>query len=165
MKRVILEWGVMLWVGMALTLSTLWVASTFFDRTSYHLRFATSGSLADDIHVVVRDGDLSLCNQFDMDASGNVRPLMDTLQLTASDIRRGGYRPGRFMIPGVDGRYCRLGSGGYLIWSLRLSLLIPVVLLFLLAIVFRRRLKHLRRAIEQDPVGNIDRRSQPVQRF
>jgi hypothetical protein len=163
MKRIILEWGLMLWVGMALALSTLWVISRFFDRSTYHLRFAIPESVADDIHLLVRGGDLSLCNQFDADASGNVRPLMDTVKLAASDIRRGD-RLRHLTIPGVDLRYCRLASDGYVIWSLRLSLLIPVVLLFLLAILFRRRLKRLRRALEQDPVGNIDRRSQPVQR-
>jgi hypothetical protein len=158
MKRIVLEWSLILSAGMALALSTLWVVSKFFDRSSYHLRISTSRSVGDDLHLLVGDGDLSVCDQFDVDASGNVRPLIvDSRKLVASDILRGD-RLGQFTIPGLDLRYYRIASDGYVIWSLRLSLLIPSVLLFLLAVLLRRRLKRLRRPIEDE----VDRRSHPV---
>ena len=57
----------------------------------------------------------------------------------------------QFTIPGLDLRYYRNAADGYVIWSLRLPLLIPVVLLFVLAVWFRRRLKRLRNAREHGP--------------
>lgn len=143
MKRAVLEWGWVLSVGMALGLSTLWVVSRFLDRSSYHLRISTSQSAGGDLHLLVREGDLALCDQFDVDASGNVRPLIvDPRSLVASDILRGD-RFGRFTIPGLDLRYYRLAPSGYLIWSLRLSLLVPIVLFLSGAALFRHRLKRL----------------------
>jgi hypothetical protein len=150
MRRIILEWSLILSVGIALALSTLWVVSKFLDRSSYHLRISTSRSVGDDLHLLVSDGDFSLCDQFDVDASGIVRPLIiDSTRVLASDILRGD-RLGQFTIPGLDLRYYRIASDGYLIWSLRLSLLIPSVLFCLLAVLFHRRLKRLRRRIDRE---------------
>ncbi len=144
MKRIILEWGWILSVGMALAVSSLWVYSRFFDRLPYHLRISTSRSVGDDVHVLVGDGNLSLCDQFDVEASGKVQPLIiDARKVRAADILRGD-RFGGFTIPGLDLRYYRIAPDGYVIWSLRLSLLIPVALLFLLAFFSRRRLERLR---------------------
>jgi hypothetical protein len=158
-KRVILEWGLILSAGLALALATLWVVSRFFDRSSYHLRVSTSGSVQDDLHLLVGEGDLSLCDQFDVDPSGNVRPLVvEARQVGPSGIRSGDVA-GKFTIPGLDIRYCRVASDGYLIWSLKLSLLIPVVFLFLVALWLRRRLKRLRRRMGQGLAGDLDRRA------
>jgi hypothetical protein len=144
MKRIVLEWGLILSVGLTVALSSLWAYSRFFDRSTYHLRISTPRSVGNVLHVLVGDGDLSLCDQFDVDASGNVRTLIvDSRTVRAADIRRGD-RFGGLAIPGLDIRYYRMAPGGYLIWSMRLSLLIPVALLFLLAFSFRRRLKVLR---------------------
>lgn len=143
MRRIILEWGLILSVGMALALSSFWLYSRFLDRSTYHLRISTSRSVGDNLHVLVGDGDLSLCDQFDVDAAGNVRPLIvRPRRVITADMRRGD-RFGGFTIPGLDLRYYRIASDGYLIWSLRLSLLIAVALLFLLAFLFRRRLRRL----------------------
>jgi hypothetical protein len=162
MKRVVLEWSLILSVGLSLALSTLWVVSKFFDRSSHHLRIPTSRSVGDNLHLLVGDGDLSVCDQFNVDASGNVRPLIvDSRKVVASDIRRGD-RLGQFTIPGVDLRYYRIASDGYVIWSLRLSLLIPSVLLPLVAVLLRRRLKRLRRQVESGSEGGIDRSSHPT---
>jgi hypothetical protein len=159
MKRIILEWGLILSVGLALALATLWVVSRFVDRSSYHLRISTSGSVRDDLHLLVGDGDLALCDQFDVDASGNVRPLIvDSRTVRPSDILKGD-RLGQLTIPGLEFRYYRMASDGYLIWSLKLTLLIPVIALFLLAVLFHRRLKPLRGRLEQGAGGPIDRSS------
>ncbi|HEV3263763.1 MAG TPA: hypothetical protein VG013_43410 [Gemmataceae bacterium] len=149
MKRIILEWGVILAVGSALALSTLWVVSRFFDRSSYHLRITTSKSVADDLHLLVGEGDLALCDQFDVDTSGTVRPLIvNHRDVVASNIP-GGDRFGQFTIPGLDLRYCRIAPTDYLIWSLRVTMLFPIVLSLLGAALFRYRLKRRRACIRQ----------------
>lgn len=162
MKRILLEWGLIGAVGMTLALATLWAVSRFVDRSTHHFRIPTSNSVGDALHVLVGDGDLALCDQFDVDAAGNVRPLViGSQQVVAPDIA-GGARRGQFTIPGFDLRYYRIARDGYVIWSLRVSLLILVVLSLLLAAWFRRRLRRLRRRLEQgrdgaprdaDPVG------------
>jgi hypothetical protein len=150
-KRVILEWGLLLSAGLALAIAMLWVVSRFFDRSSYHLRVATSRSVQDDLHLLVREGDLSLCDQFDVDASGNVRPLIVAARRVGSWGIESGDVVGQFTIPGLDIRYCRVASDGYLIWSLRLSLVIPAAFLSLLALELRRCLKRLRIARQAGP--------------
>jgi hypothetical protein len=151
MKRILLEWSLIVSVGMALALSTLWVYSRFYDRTTYHLRFPTSRSVQDDLHVLVSNGDLTVCDQFDVDASGNVRPLIvHSRDLTPSDILRGD-RAWQVTIPGLDLRHYRHAPSLYVIWSLRLSLLIPVAMSFLIAVWFRRCLNRLRSQVEPEP--------------
>ncbi len=145
MKRIVIEWSLIFSVGMSLALSSLWVVTRFFDRSSYHLRVVTARSVGDHLHLLVRDGDLSICDQFDVDAAGKVRPLIvDSRKLIPSDFLRGD-RLGQFTIPGVDLRYYRIGSDGYVIWSLSLSLLIPGALVFLLAVWLLGRFQRLRR--------------------
>jgi hypothetical protein len=162
MRRIILEWGLILSVGMALALSTLWIFSKFFDRSTYHLRIPTSRSVGDDLHLLVGDGDLALCDQFDVDTSGKVRPLIiERRMLVPADILRGD-RLGQLTTPGLDIRYYRFGPSGYLIWSLRLSLLIPVVLLSFLAFWFRHHLRRLRRRTERGLDRASDLGSQQV---
>ena len=78
-----------------------------------------------------------------MDAAGNVRPLIiDARKILPWDVQRGA-RVGGFAIPGLEARYYRMAFGGYLIWSLRLSLLIPAAVLLLLA-CFTWKLTRLR---------------------
>ncbi len=135
MKRIILEWGMVFLVGTALAIVGIWAGSRFLDRSTYHLRIATSRSVQDDLHVLIANGDLALCDQFDVDAAGNVRPLViDVRNVRPADIRRGD-RFGGFAIPGLEARYYRIARDGYLIWSLRLSLLIPAAIFFMLELL------------------------------
>lgn len=144
MKRTILEWGLIFSVGMTLAFTTLWGVSNFFDRSTYHLRLPTLRSMGDDLHLLVGEGDLSLSDQFEVDSSGNVRPLIvDPRRSVASDILRGD-RFGQFTIPGLDLRYYWSAPFDDLIWSLRLSMLYFIVLSLLGAALFRYRLKRLR---------------------
>jgi hypothetical protein len=139
-KRMILEWGLLLCLGTALALLTLWVASGFFDRSSYHLRISTTGNLRHDLHLIVYDGQFALSNQFDRDSSGRIRPLIvEAKALIKRDILRGD-RCGQLTIPGLDLRYYWNAPSRGLIWSLEQSLLIPVGLLLLLTAWFRIRL-------------------------
>jgi hypothetical protein len=138
MKRMLLEWGLILSVGLTLAVSCLWVTSNFVDRSTYHLRFPTSRSVQDDLHVMVGAGELTLCDQFEMDRSGNVQPvIVEARNLTPSDKRRGD-RVGGITVPGFDLRYYRHAPDGYIIWSLRLSLLILAAFLFLLSYLLLR---------------------------
>jgi hypothetical protein len=111
----------------------------------------------DDIHLLFEGGNLALCDQFDVDVSGTVRPVIVGLRdLRPSDILRGD-RAGQFTIPGIDIRYYRHAPDGYVIWSLRFSLLIPIVVSLLLAVLLQRRLVRLRRHTEQGSEDDTDR--------
>jgi hypothetical protein len=138
MKRILLEWGLILCVGLTLAVSILWAVASFVDRSTYHLRFPTSRSVQDDLHLIVGAGELTLCDQFEMDTSGNSQPLIvEARNLTPSDRRRGD-RVGGITVPGFDLRYYRHAPDGYIIWSLRLSLLIPAGCLFVLSFLLLR---------------------------
>jgi hypothetical protein len=143
-KRVILEWGLILCLSSSVTLVTLWIITGFFDRSTYHLQISTTGNLRHDLHLFLYDGHFGLSNQFDRDSSGRIRPLIvDSKALIARDILRGD-RCGRFTIPGFQLRYYWNAPSQGLIWSLQLSLLIPVGLSLLLATCFRIRLRSLK---------------------
>ncbi len=163
MKRVILEWGLILCLGTSIALLTLWVVSRFFDRSSYHLRISTTGNLRHDLHLFLDDGQFALSNQFDRDTSGRFRPLIvEAKTLIRRDILRGD-RCGRFTIPGLDLTYYWNAPSRGLIWSLELSLLIAVGLLLLLTAWFRSRLRKLKahtlHCSEQAPEGRTDNAS------
>ena len=87
---------------------------------------------------------------------------MHARDLSASDLKRGD-RAWQFTIPGLDLRYYRMGDDGYVVWSLRLSLLVLVVLSFLLAFAIHRRLKAFRNRIASGPIAELDRRPQGVE--
>ncbi|WP_435016385.1 hypothetical protein TA3x_003951 [Tundrisphaera sp. TA3] len=150
MRRVFLEWALIFAVGMTLSLTSLWAVSRFFDRRIYHLRIQTSPSLGDHFYVIVGGGDLSLCDDFDSDASGNIRPyIVDPRRMIASDILRGD-RAGQFTVPGIDLHYYRLMPAGSVIWSLRLSLLWPSLISLSGAFVLHSRLKRLQSRLGRD---------------
>lgn len=141
MKRVILEWGSLFCFGIALALAILWGVSRYVDDQTYHLRVATTGSVQDDLHILVAGGHLVLCDQFEADPSGRIQPvIIEPKDFTPADIKRGD-RAGRFRIPGLDIRHATIGETGYVIWSSKLSLVIPAAIFVALALVLRRRLK------------------------
>jgi hypothetical protein len=162
MKRMILEWGLILCLGASLALMSFWVLSRFFDRSSYHFRISTTGNLRHDLHVMLYDGLLALSNQFDRDSSGKIRPLVvQGKTLSKRDILRGD-RCGQFTIPGLDLRYYWYAPSRGLIWSLEQSLLIPVGLLLLLTAWFRSRLGKLKARTSRSAArAEIDLRQQP----
>src|SRR5262245_15004631 len=114
MKRMLLEWGMFFSVGLALALTALWVNSHSVDRSTHHIKISTSKGVQNDLHFILSGGDLTLCDQFEMDIGGKVGPLIiDPGRLTPRDIARGD-RAGGFTIPALDFRYCRFGNDGYL---------------------------------------------------
>jgi hypothetical protein len=163
MKRIALEWGMLMSVGIALTLSTLWVFTNFFDRSNYRLKISGSQIARGNLFLVVNRGDFALSDQYYVPAAGNIRPLILAAPLRT---RFGSLRAGRiggFAIPGVDVRYFRIDSDGYLVWSVRLSLLIPVVLFAFLAAWLHRCLERFwsrsERAWVQASVSGHDARA------
>jgi hypothetical protein len=68
-------------------------------------------------------------------------------RVSLSDFR--GDRIGQLAVPGLDLHFYRIASDGYPIWSLKLSLLIPVILMFLIALLFRRSLTRVRAHVER----------------
>ena len=146
MKRILIEWCLILLAGLAIGISILWGVSRFLDRSSHQLRFATSGLVQDDIHLLVSDGALTICDQFGVDASDKVHPLVFKAHwLVRSDILRGD-RARHLTIPGIELHYYRHPPDGSVIWSLRFTLLIPAFLLFLISLLLHRNLKRWLRA-------------------
>jgi hypothetical protein len=143
-KRMILEWGLILCLVASVGLLTLWVVSRFFDQSSYHLRISTTGNLRHDLHLFLYDGQFALSNQFDRDSSGRFRPLIVEAKMLIKNDRLRGDRCGRFTIPGLDLRYYWNAPSRGLIGSLELSLTIPVGLLLIITAWFLIRLGRLK---------------------
>lgn len=144
MKRMILEWGLIVSTGMLLTLSVLWAGSYFVDRPSTYVRVSVVDDLRKDLHILVGDGDVWLFDQPSVGRSGDVSPWVANVRdIIAPKVRNSGCRTA----PGFDLRYCQF-IDGYVVWSLKLSLLYPVALALGVVIVFRQRLKALRKRIE-----------------
>ncbi len=144
MKRIMLEWSLILSFGIASSLFTLWVVSGFFDRSSYHLKVSTSDNSDGDFHFVLHDGHASISNHFDVNPAGSVGPLTidPRTQIRLDAVR--GDRFWQFTIPGLDVRSYWNGRARFRIWSLELSLLIPVVLSLPAGVLFWRTLKRHR---------------------
>ena len=141
-KRVIYEWTMIASAGVALALSALWVASKFSTSRDCHLEITTSGSRGENPYFIFGKGDLTFCNQIDVDASGNARALIFSKAITLKDLVRGDQNA-HFTIPGFGFDYYSNAPSSFLIWPVRLSPLIPVALLFGLATAFRRGLNRL----------------------
>jgi hypothetical protein len=135
MRRVLSEWGFILSTGAFLALSALWAGSYYVGGSTSHLRIPTSDSVGGDLHVVAGDGSIYLFDQFESDASGNVRPMVVDLKThIAPKVRRIGH----CTIPGLDLRYCQFDPDGYVVWSLRMSLLYPAIVALVGAVLFHR---------------------------
>ncbi len=137
-KRVIYEWTMIASVGAALALSTLWVVSKVFDPETYHFEITTARSLRENRYFIFGNGDLTICNQIDVDASGNACALILSRTITLKDLVRGDQNT-HFTIPGFGFDYYSNAPLASLVWSVRLSLLVPVALLIIVAKVFRGR--------------------------
>jgi hypothetical protein len=146
MKRMILEWGLILSAGIFLALATLWVASVTTIQVPSHVTVSTSRSAGNDLHVLVESGNVWFCDQVHWDDSGNAQPLIVDLRThVAPKVRKIGH----CTIPGFDLQYCHFAPDGYVVWSLKLSLLFPITLSLLAASLSCYRLKRLRGRIEQ----------------
>ena len=53
MKRVAVEWGLILSVGLTLAFLSLWLYSGFFVRSTHHFRISTPRSMGNGLHVLV----------------------------------------------------------------------------------------------------------------
>jgi hypothetical protein len=148
MKRIGLEWGLILTVGVILSLSAFWVGSYFLDRSQIYLRIPYPPNVGYDLHITLGGGDICLFDQFHVGPSGDIEPLVvDPRTHIAPPIRRVGH----VTIPGFDFQYCQFAPDGYVIWSLRLSLLVPIAMMLLVAVLLRRRLKRHRGSSESHP--------------
>jgi hypothetical protein len=148
-----LEWGLILTVGVVVALSTLWGSSYFIDDTLIYLRIPYHH----DLHFAVGGGDLCLFDQAEIDRGGNLAPyVVNPRTHIAPPIRR----IGRVTIPGFDFHYCQFAPYGYIIWSIRLSLLYPIMVLLLVAAVLGCRLKQRRRGMEAEGFSTAARQAE-----
>ena len=156
MKRMILEWGLILGLGTSLALLTLWVVTRFFDRLPYHFRISTTGNVQHDLHLILYDGQFALSNHFNRDSSGRVRPLIvEARTLNNQDKLRGDWC-GRVTIPGLDLAYYWNPLSCGLVWSVVQSLLIPVVVFLSLAARFRSRLSKLKASTSRNMLPDLE---------
>jgi hypothetical protein len=138
-----LEWGLILTVGVMLALSTLWGSSYFINDTLIYLGIPYGHGL----HFTLGGGDICLFDQAEVDRAGNLAPyVVNPRTHIAPPIRR----VGRVTIPGFDFQYCQFAPNGYIIWSIRLSLLYPIMVLLLVAVVLGCRLKRRRRGMQAE---------------
>ena len=142
-RRTALEWGLILTVGVVLALSTLWGSSYFIDDTLIYLGIPYFHGL----HFTLGGGDICLFDQAEIGRGGNLAPyVVNPRTHIAPPIRK----VGRVTIPGLDFHYCQFAPDGYIIWSIRLSLFYPIMVLLLVAVVLGCRLKRRRRGVEAE---------------
>lgn len=112
----------------------IWGASYFVEPSQAHFKVATTGRAEDDVHMLIRAGGITLFNGFDVDSGGAIQPRVVDPRTHVSPRIMG---IGRCQFPGFDLRYCRFVLG-YVVWSLDMSLLIPMAVSLLGLVIFRR---------------------------
>jgi hypothetical protein len=140
MRRIFLEWGLILSLGMLLVVVTVWVVSLCGGREQNRLEIPTTRVLGDRFYVVVGRSTVQLFSTLATDRSGNIVPRIVDVRTNLERHRRFG----RFRIPGFEWDYCQFARDGHVVWSLRLSLLYPLLVSLVCAVFFRLRLKRLR---------------------
>ncbi|HEY2412540.1 MAG TPA: hypothetical protein VGI40_09875 [Pirellulaceae bacterium] len=140
MRRVVYEWGLIAAVAMGVAAVAVWGVSLCSPATLFHLHAwpRAAGSL----HLLVRQGDLWLCDGVDNGPSGGVRAVIVGPPV-ATDYQRGD-RLRRFHVPGLDFQYYWLAPWRNTVWSIKVSLLIPAAIFLLAGVMLYRRLKRLR---------------------
>ena len=156
-RRIALEWGVILTMGMGLALSTLWGSSYFIDDTLIYLRIPHPLDEGHDprdeghgLHFSLGNGDISLFNQVVLDGAGKFAPYVVTPSPPLMRRTQPDERISHVTIPGLDYHYYQSARTGYTVWSIRLSLLYPIMVLLLVAVVLGCRLKRRRRGMEAE---------------
>jgi len=118
-KPALRVWALWLSILVSLALPTLWVTSYFIGRSENCL------AVGNNFFASVRDGWIELASQVDSNSGypqpGRVNTRMIILPKGAV------MRSGNVDIPGFELHFCTWAGGG-VIWSLRVSFLIPVVL-------------------------------------
>jgi hypothetical protein len=140
MRRVVYEWALIAAVAMGIAAVTVWGISRWSTSTLFHLHAwpQATGSL----HLLVRQGDLWLCDDVANDPAGDVQSLIVGPPI-AIDYQRGD-RLRRLSVPGFEFQYYWLAPWRNTIWSIKVSLLIPAAVFLLSAVLLYRRLKALR---------------------
>jgi len=125
---------------MGVAAVAVWGVSLCSAATLFHLHAwpRATGSL----HLLVRHGDLWLCDGVENGPGGDVQPVIVGPPFFA-DYQRGD-RLRRVHVPGFDFQYYWLAPWRNTVWSTKVSLLIPAAIFLLSAVVLYRRLKALR---------------------
>jgi hypothetical protein len=140
MRRVVYEWGLIAAVAMGMAAVTVWGISLCSTATFFHLHAwpRATGSL----HLLVRQGDLWLCDGVENGPGGDVQPVIVGPPVAVEYQR--GDRLRRFSVPGFDFQYYWLAPWRNTIWSIKVSLLIPAAIFLLAAVVLYWLLKAVR---------------------
>jgi len=142
-----MRWTVRVWefwfsILLLLTVATLWLTSYLIDRSPSFI------AIGHRCFAFLRNGRIDLASDLDTSSRYPQPAVLDPSRIAASRFPRSGS----IMLPGFDLRLRSLASG-YLIWSLSLSLLIPIgVSALSVAYLFHR----LRRRPGRVPSTRID---------
>ena len=124
-------------------LAALWVVSYFIDPWQYELNIAHDLQLAGhgpELHIMSHDGYISVFNDTDIDRQTGKRTILKVYSRTSQPLDPVTTHIA-WDLPGFKLFYCRLTSGNAT-WSLELTLLVPIVfLVFVVAVLLRRRPK------------------------
>jgi hypothetical protein len=142
MKRMLAARCLLISLILIPTLSLLLGFSLFIDPSPYHGKIVHSGNVWNHASLMLLKGDIMLFNQFEVDKSGRVIPWIDNNP--AYTVPTKNRRGGRFTIPGFGLRYGQVTRDGDVAWSLKISLVFPLILSVLTAAFLRR---HLRRRL------------------
>jgi hypothetical protein len=147
MKRIVYEWGLIATVAMGIAAATVWGISRYATSTLFHLH--TWPQPESSLHLLVRHGDLWLCDGVVNNRFGDAEPPIIGPPF-ATDYQRGD-RLRRFHAPGFAFQYYWLAPWRNAIWSIKVSLLIPVFIFLSSAVLFYHCLKGLRRVTVVSP--------------
>lgn len=138
MKRILAARCLLISLILIPTLALLLGFSLFIDPSHYHGKIVYTGNVWKYVSIMLANGDILLFNQFEVDKSGRVIPWIDDNPTYTVPTRN--RRGGRFTIPGFGLRYGQVTPDGDMAWSLRISLVLPLILSLLTAAWLRRHL-------------------------
>jgi len=128
MRRAIGVWGFWFSNLLLLTLLTLWAASYFIDRSQSCI------ALGYRCFALLRNGRIDLASDLDTNSGGPEPLVVNPRSIIFPRV----VRSGGVTVPGFELHFCSL-DGGNALWSLKMSLLIPLaVSLFCVALLFQR---------------------------
>jgi hypothetical protein len=124
--------------------------SLLAEQKSENIKIVYKGNVWNHVNAILEKGCVVLFNQAEVDSSGDVTPWIESNPQYATPPR--GRRGGQIILPGCAVHYGEITREGDVAWSLRLSLLIPLVMSLVIAgVILRRIRKHQARPARSTP--------------
>jgi hypothetical protein len=133
MKPSILAWCSLVTLMLILSLSLLLGFSLLIDPSPYHWNVLHKGGVWNNLNIMMQRGTILLFNQFEVDSSGHVIPYIDNNPSYSVPRLNTNRIGGHLIIPGFGFRYGQITGEGHVAWSLKFSLVYPLILFLLTA--------------------------------